>query len=88
MVYAHSVDFFVLMFPCIQNLFIEWMKSNTVIFFQILTLFLSKFQRQFNLTLATGFFFSKGVIISNKYENSHKYEKQLLQIYFIGITFF
>ena len=65
MVYVHSVDFFVLMFPCIQNLFIEWMKSNTVIFFQILTLFLSKFQRQFNLTLATGFFFSKGVIISN-----------------------
>ena len=83
MVYAHSVDFFVLMFPCIQNLFIEWMKSNTVIFFQILTLFLSKFQRQFNLTLATGFFFQKALLFP-----IHKYEKQLLQIYFIGITFF
>ena len=98
MLYAHSVDFIILMFPCIQNLSIEWIKSNIIIFFHVLTLILSKSQRQFKLTLAVGVyrvFFSNDVIISitlvyfvvingliHKY-----YEKQLLQIYFIGINF-
>ena len=97
MVYAHSVDFIILMFPCIQNLSIEWIKSNIIIFFHVLTLILSKSQRQFKLTLAVGGygFLSKDVVIFitlvyfivingliHKY-----YEKQLLQIYFIGINF-
>ena len=54
MVYAYSVDFIVLMFPCIQNLSVEWIKLNTIIFFQVLTLILSKSQRQFKLRLAVG----------------------------------
>ena len=66
MVYAHSVDFIILMFPCIQNLSIEWIKSNIIIFFHVLTLILSKSQRQFKLTLAVGgyrfFFFQKTLL--------------------------
>ena len=99
MVYAHSADFVFLMFPCIQNLSIEWIKSNIKIFFYILTLSLSKSQHQFKLTLAVGgyrgFFLSKDVIIPITLICFivincliHKcYEKQLLQIYFIGINF-
>ena len=34
---AHSVDFIILMFPCIKNLSNEWIKSN-LIFFHVLTL--------------------------------------------------
>ena len=67
MVYAHYVDFIVLIFPCIQNLSIEWIKLNIIIFFHVLTLILSKSQRQFKLMLAVGgyrFFSSKDVIIS------------------------
>ena len=50
-VYAHSVDFIILMFPCFQNLFIEWIKLS-IIFFHVLALILLKSQRQFKLTLA------------------------------------
>ena len=61
-VYAHSVDFIILMFPCIQVLSIEWIKSNITMFFHLLTLILLKSQRQFILTQAVGgyrFFFQK-----------------------------
>ena len=64
-VYTHSVDFIISMFPCIQNLSIEWIKLN-IIFFHVLTLILSKYQRQFKLTLAVGensfFFFQKTLL--------------------------
>ena len=66
MVYAHSVDFIILMFPCIQNLSIEWIKLNIIIFFQVLTLILSNSQRQFKLALVVGgyrcFFFQKTLL--------------------------
>ena len=52
MVYAHSVDFTILMFPCIQNLSIVWIKTNIIIFFHVFTLILSTSQHQFKLTLA------------------------------------
>ena len=61
MIYAHSVDFIILMFPCIQN-----SKSNIIIIFYVLTLILSKSQHQFKLTLAVGeyrvFFFQKTLL--------------------------
>ena len=53
-IYAHYADFILLMFPCSQNLSIEWIKLNIIIFFHVLTLILSKSQRQFKLTLAVG----------------------------------
>ena len=66
MVYAHSVDFVMLLFPCIQNLSIELTKSNIIIVFHVLALILSKSQRQFKLTLAVGgyrfFFFQKTLL--------------------------
>ena len=54
MVYAHSVDLIILMFPCIQNLSIEWIKFNIIIFFHEFSLILSKFQHHFKLTLSVG----------------------------------
>ena len=54
MVYTNSVDFIILMFLCIQTLFIEWIKLNIIIFFHVLTLNLSKSQCQFKLMLAVG----------------------------------
>ena len=66
MVYAHSVDFITLMFPCIKNLSIEWIKSNITIFFHVLILTLSKSQCQFKLKLAVGgytfFFYQKALL--------------------------
>ena len=97
-VYAHSVDSVILMFFYIQNLSIEWIKWNIIIFFHALTLILSKCQRQYKLTLAVGqhSYFLKDVIISITLFHFiviigliHKcYEKWLLQIYFIGTNFF
>ena len=88
MVYAHFVDFIILMFPCIQNLYIEWIKSNIIIFFHLLTLTLSKCQHQFKLTLAVGgyrfCFFQKTLLFP-----IHKcYEKQLFKFILLALIFY
>ena len=54
MVYVHSVDCIILIFPCIENLFIELIKFNVITFFHVLTLILSKCQRQIKLMLTVG----------------------------------
>ena len=43
MIYAHSVDFFILMFPCIQIVSIKWIKSNTITLFYVFLYFLTIF---------------------------------------------